>query len=109
MWSAPAPGDLGLCKITTETSIAAGIRRIEAVCGLDAVKLTQEQARELDQAAGLLKGSRADLVTRLEKTLERQKRPGKGTGGPQGASGLGPGPGSHGPGASGGRRRRSWP
>jgi alanyl-tRNA synthetase len=67
-------GDLGLCKITTETSIAAGIRRIEAVCGLDAVKLTQEQARELDQAAGLLKGSRADLVTRLEKTLERQKK-----------------------------------
>jgi len=67
-------GDLGLCKITTETSIAAGIRRIEAVCGVDAVKLTQEQARELDQAAGLLKGSRADLVTRLEKMLERQKK-----------------------------------
>jgi alanyl-tRNA synthetase len=67
-------GDLGLCKITTETSIAAGIRRIEAVCGLDAVKLTQEQARELDQAASLLKGSRADLVTRLEKTLERAKK-----------------------------------
>ena len=44
-------GDLGLCKITTETSIAAGIRRIEAVCGVEAVKITQEQARELDQAA----------------------------------------------------------
>jgi alanyl-tRNA synthetase len=67
-------GDLGLCKITAEASIAAGIRRIEAVCGLEAVKLTQEQARELDQAAGLLKGSRADLVTRLEKVLERQKK-----------------------------------
>jgi alanyl-tRNA synthetase len=67
-------GDLGFCKITAEASIAAGIRRIEAVCGLDAVKLTQEQARELDQAAGLLKGSRADLVTRLEKILDRQKK-----------------------------------
>ncbi|MFA5110483.1 MAG: alanine--tRNA ligase, partial [Desulfobaccales bacterium] len=67
-------GDLGLCKITTETSIAAGIRRIEAVCGVDAVKLTQEQARELDQAAGLLKGGRADLVTRLEKMLASQKK-----------------------------------
>jgi alanyl-tRNA synthetase len=66
-------GDLGLCKITTETSIAAGIRRIEAVCGVDAVKLTQEQARELDQAASLLKGSRSDLMSRLEKTLKRQK------------------------------------
>jgi alanyl-tRNA synthetase len=67
-------GDLGLCKITTEASIAAGIRRIEAVCGVEAVKLTQEQARELDMAAGLLKGSRADLVPRLEKVLERQKK-----------------------------------
>ncbi len=67
-------GDLGLCKITTETSIAAGIRRIEAVCGVDAVKLTQEQARELDQAAALVKGSRADLVARLEKMLAHQKK-----------------------------------
>ena len=67
-------GDLGLCKITTEASIAAGIRRIEAVCGLDAVKLTQEQARELDQAAGLVKGGRADLVARLEKLLAHQKK-----------------------------------
>jgi alanyl-tRNA synthetase len=67
-------GDLGLCKITAEASIAAGIRRIEAVCGLDAVKFTQEQARELDQAAALLKGSRADLLTRLEKVLDRQKK-----------------------------------
>ena len=67
-------GDLGLCKITTETSIAAGIRRIEAVCGVEAVKLTQEQARELDQAAGLVKGSRGDLVARLEKLLAQQKK-----------------------------------
>ena len=67
-------GDLGLCKITTETSIAAGIRRIEAVCGVEAVKLTQEQARELDQAAGLVKGSRGDLVARLEKLLAHQKK-----------------------------------
>ncbi len=66
-------GDLGLCKITGEASVAAGIRRLEAVCGVEAVKLTQEQLRELDQAAGLLKGSRADLLTRLEKVLKRQK------------------------------------
>jgi alanyl-tRNA synthetase len=67
-------GDLGLCKITGETSIAAGIRRIEAVCGVEAVRLTQEQARELDQAATLLKGSRTDILSRLEKTLDRQKK-----------------------------------
>ena len=53
-------GDLGLCKITSEASVAAGIRRIEAVCGPEAVALTQELGRELDQAAGLLKGSRTN-------------------------------------------------
>jgi alanyl-tRNA synthetase len=67
-------GDLGLCKITTEASIAAGIRRIEAVCGVEAVKITQEQARELDQAASLVKGGRGDLVPRLEKLLAHQKK-----------------------------------
>ena len=55
-------GDLGLCKITSEASVAAGIRRIEAVCGPEAVALTQEMGRELDQAAALLKGSRTDLI-----------------------------------------------
>ena len=112
-------GDLGLCKITTETSIAAGIRRIEAVCGLEAVKLTQEQARELDQAAGLLKGSRADLVTRLEKTAGAPEETGKRPGGPQRPPGRDPGQrpldqvrqveGVAGPGPEGGRRRPQEP
>jgi alanyl-tRNA synthetase len=66
-------GDIGLCKITSEASVAAGIRRLEAVCGPAAIDLMQEMARELDQAAGLLKGSRGDLLSRLEKILKRQK------------------------------------
>jgi alanyl-tRNA synthetase len=66
-------GDLGLCKITSEASVAAGIRRLEAVCGPAAIHLMQEMARELDQAAALLKGSRGDLLSRLDKLLKRQK------------------------------------
>jgi alanyl-tRNA synthetase len=66
-------GDLGLVKIVSEASVAAGIRRIEAVCGPDAVALMQSQAQELDQAAALLKGSRADVLSRLDKLLKRQK------------------------------------
>jgi alanyl-tRNA synthetase len=66
-------GDLGLCKIQSEASVAAGIRRLEAVCGEAAVKLTQEEERELDRAGALLKGGRTDLVARLEKLLKRQK------------------------------------
>ena len=38
------------------------------------MKITQEQARELDQAASLVKGSRGDLVARLEKLLAQQKK-----------------------------------
>ncbi len=66
-------GDLGLCKITSEASVAAGIRRLEAVCGPAAINLMQEMTRELDQAAALLKGSRGDLLSRLDKLLKRQK------------------------------------
>jgi len=66
-------GDLGLCKIVSEASVAAGIRRLEAVCGLEAVKVFQEETRELDKAAALLKGSRTDLLSRLDKVLKRQK------------------------------------
>jgi alanyl-tRNA synthetase len=66
-------GDLGLCKITSEASVAAGIRRLEAVCGPAAIHLMQELTRELDQAAGLLKGGRGDLLSRIEKLLKRQK------------------------------------
>ena len=112
-------GDLGLCKITTETSIAAGIRRIEAVCGVEAVKITQEQARELDQAAGLVKGNRADLVARLEKMLASQKKLEKDLEALQGrlaatqAKDLmepgAPGGRGGGPGPPGGRRRPQEP
>jgi alanyl-tRNA synthetase len=66
-------GDLGLCKVVSEASVAAGIRRLEAVCGPAAVKLTQEQARELDEASALLKGGRGDLLNRLDRVLKRQK------------------------------------
>jgi alanyl-tRNA synthetase len=66
-------GDLGLVKIVGEASVAAGIRRLEAVCGQAALKLTQEQVRQLDKAAALLKGSRGEVVSRLQKVLRRQK------------------------------------
>jgi alanyl-tRNA synthetase len=66
-------GDIGFCRITSEASVAAGIRRLEAVCGPAAIDLMQEMGRELDQAAGMLKGGRGDLLSRLEKVLKRQK------------------------------------
>ncbi|MGQ9689129.1 MAG: alanine--tRNA ligase [Desulfobaccales bacterium] len=67
-------GDIGLVKIVSEAGIAAGIRRIEAVCGPEALRLIQEEERELAQAAALLKAGRGEVVERLTKLLERSRK-----------------------------------
>ena len=64
---------LGLVKIVTEAGIAAGMRRIEAVCGLEALRLVQEEERELSRAAGLLKAGRGELVERLNRVMKRAR------------------------------------
>jgi alanyl-tRNA synthetase len=66
-------GDIGLVKIVTEAGIAAGIRRIEAVCGLEALRLVREEEQELSQASGLLKAGRGELLERLTKVLKRTR------------------------------------
>ena len=66
-------GDIGLVKIVTEAGIAAGIRRIEAVCGLEALHLVREEEQELSQAAGLLKAGRGEVVERLTRVLKRTR------------------------------------
>lgn len=74
-------GDIGLLKITSEGGIAAGIRRIEAVTGLNALSYIQTGERQLAQIAGLTKSTRgqtfekvsalADRSRDLEKQIER--------------------------------------
>jgi alanyl-tRNA synthetase len=66
-------GDIGLVKIVTEAGIAAGMRRIEAVCGLEALRLVKEEERELSRAAGLLKAGRGELVERLTRVMKRTR------------------------------------
>ncbi len=66
-------GDVGFFKIVSEGGIAAGVRRIEAVTGrgaLDYVELLEEELKEL---ALRLKGSRGELVRKLEKLIEEKK------------------------------------
>ena len=76
-------GDIGLFKITLETGIASGVRRIEAVTGEIAVQRFIEGEGKLEEAAQVLKTSRDDLINRisqlnaanrsLEKELEALK------------------------------------
>jgi alanyl-tRNA synthetase len=66
-------GDIGMCKITTESGIAAGIRRIEAVTGQAALDRCAETEQALDHIAGLVKGARADVETRVQQLVDRNK------------------------------------
>ncbi|MEN8214568.1 MAG: alanine--tRNA ligase [Pseudomonadota bacterium] len=64
-----AAGDIGLFKITNETGIAAGVRRIEAVTGARAVELIEAEQSRMQELADMLKSSREDLVPRVSQLL----------------------------------------
>ena len=66
-------GDVGFLKIIHESAIAAGVRRIEAVAGREAVKYVRRIEGELKHAAGLLKTNPSDLPERIEKQMKHQK------------------------------------
>ena len=67
-------GDIGLFKITSESGIAAGVRRIEAVTGNGALAWVRDKERTLREAAGLLKGSRDDVPAKLGQLVERNRQ-----------------------------------
>jgi alanyl-tRNA synthetase len=66
-------GDIGLFKITAESGIAAGIRRIEAVTGATALNRIAETEQALDRVAALFRGTRADVEGKVRQALERTK------------------------------------
>jgi alanyl-tRNA synthetase len=66
-------GDIGPFKITSESSVAAGIRRIEALTGTGALEYFQDQERTLKETAALLKTAPHALAERIHKLLEQQK------------------------------------
>jgi alanyl-tRNA synthetase len=63
-------GEIGLFKITGESSAASGVRRIEAITGEAAYEYELDEARRLREAANLLKASPRDLVGAVERVLE---------------------------------------
>ncbi|MEJ2213812.1 MAG: alanine--tRNA ligase [Gammaproteobacteria bacterium] len=69
-----AIGDIGLFKITVETGIASGVRRIEAVTGENAVKLVQEEDGKLYRIAQTIKAGRDDVEDKLGQLLEKNRR-----------------------------------
>jgi len=66
-------GDIGLFKVLSETGLAAGVRRIDATTGLNALGHLRRVESELTGAAALLKAPAPQLRDRVERLLEQQK------------------------------------
>lgn len=67
-------GDIGLFKIISEGSVSSGVRRIEALCGAEAVNHILNQDKEIRQVAIKLKISPSDLNSRIGSLLEEKKK-----------------------------------
>ena len=66
-------GDIGLFKITAESGVAAGVRRLEATTGSNALKLVQNQQALLNHIAIELKSPVHELGTKVAQLLDSQK------------------------------------
>ena len=67
-------GDIGLFKVTAESAVAAGVRRIEALTGAAALAYVEAQEDRLQKAAAVLKTTPEDLAVRVAGLVEDRKR-----------------------------------
>jgi alanyl-tRNA synthetase len=67
-------GDIGLLKITAESGIAAGVRRIEALTGERALQWVGRNEHRLQRIAELVKGGRDDVDEKVAQLLEKNRR-----------------------------------
>ncbi len=66
-------GDIGLFKVVSESGVAAGIRRIEAVTGDNALAYLQSLESTVNKVASTLKATPAELASRIGSVLEQVK------------------------------------
>ncbi|NML45103.1 alanine--tRNA ligase [Ramlibacter sp. G-1-2-2] len=64
-------GDIGLFKVVSESGVAAGVRRVEAVTGRNALAYLQELESTVSSAAGALKTPAPELQSRIGQVLEQ--------------------------------------
>jgi alanyl-tRNA synthetase len=69
-----ATGDIGLFKITSDESIASGVRRIRAVTGVDAFERFREAEKVLDRVTAGLRTSRTELPSQVERLQDELKK-----------------------------------
>jgi alanyl-tRNA synthetase len=67
-------GDIGFVKIVSESGIAAGVRRIEAVSGECALAFTEQQGSNLSLVAAMVKSDIANMPGKVEQLISRSKQ-----------------------------------
>ena len=67
-------GDIGLFRITNETGIASGVRRIEAITGFTAYQFDKEIEKQMIEIADLLKSDRSMVTRKVIQIIEQQKK-----------------------------------
>jgi alanyl-tRNA synthetase len=66
-------GDIGLFKIVSESGVAAGVRRVEAVTGEGALAYVQQQERQLQQVADAVKAQPREAAARILQIIDNVK------------------------------------
>jgi alanyl-tRNA synthetase len=66
-------GDIGLFKISSESSIAAGVRRIEAITGENSVRQYQQSSEALHRMSNMLRVSEPELVDQVTRLLDEKR------------------------------------
>ncbi|OOZ35882.1 alanine--tRNA ligase [Solemya velesiana gill symbiont] len=69
-----AVGDIGLFKITAETGIASGVRRIEGVTGARAIEWMEADEDRLHRITDLVKAGRDEIDDKIAQLLERNRK-----------------------------------
>jgi alanyl-tRNA synthetase len=67
-------GDIGLLRITSESGVAAGVRRIEAITGANALALFDDLEAVVDNASRALKTNRDSLSEKLEQLISQNRK-----------------------------------
>ncbi|GGC79469.1 alanine--tRNA ligase [Marinobacter halophilus] len=67
-------GDIGMMRITSESGISSGVRRIEAVTGFGALEWVDETERTLRDTAKLVRATRETVVEKVQQALDRNRQ-----------------------------------
>jgi len=67
-------GDIGFFKITTETAIASGVRRIEALTAEEAIRYSLKLDETINNAADILKSAKDDILKKIDALINDRKK-----------------------------------